>query len=209
LIQRIVALTMLAGLVCPGISGGAAQKPPQKAEPRCELTQNDYSIYAALTKALGAPEDPEEAWQGKKILITTVTATPTLTRSRWGTWGFRSNSKAAPAKDTVADFEEKARSSCTVEPHFGDPQSYEMITAEELDKTFKKDGRGWEEFYKRHPKAAGFWEFSRPGYNATRDEAVLYVGHSCGDLCGTGHLYFLAKQDNQWAVKNRLMLWIS
>jgi hypothetical protein len=189
----------------------AANQPQlnQKPEPRCELTQDDYSVYSALINALGKPEDPEEAWQNKEILITTVTATPTYVKSLWGSWGFRSSSKAAPASDTVADFEVKARSSCPMEPRFTGPQPYAMITPEELDKTFKKKARGWEEFYKKHPRAAGYWEFSRPGYNAARDEAVLYVGHSCGDLCGTGHFYFLSKQNDQWTVRNRLIIWIS
>jgi hypothetical protein len=71
---------------------------------------------------------------------------------------------------------------------------------------------GWEGFYKKYPKSAGFWQFSRPGYNFTRDEALLYVGHSCGGLCGTGHLDLLSQQNEQngqWTVKNRMMLWIS
>lgn len=209
LIQRAIVLMVLAGLACSDTSVVAGQKPRQNAKSRCGLTQGDYSVYSALIAALGKPEDPEEAWQGKEMLIVTATATPTLVRSQWGDWGFRSNSKAAPARDTVADFEVKARTSCPVEDHFGDPQSYRLITDEEIKEIFAKNARGWEEFYKRHPKAAGFWGFSRPGYNATRDEAVLYVSHSCGGLCGTGHLYFLARQNEQWAVKNRLLLWIS
>ena len=210
MIQRVVVLIALAGVVCSGTSGGAAQKTHQKAKSHCDLTQDDYSVYSALINALGKPEDPEKAAQGKEILIMTTTATPTQVRSRWGDWGFRSNSQAAPAKDTVADFEEKARGSCPVESHFDGPQSYAMIAQEELDKMFKKNARGWEAFYKKHPNAAaGYWEFSRPGYNATRDESVLYVGNFCGDLCGTGYLYFLTKQNDQWTVKNRLIVWIS
>ncbi len=86
------------------------------------------------------------------------------------------------------------------------------MPSEEKSGYFKRDrkhGDGWQEFYKNHPKAAGFWTFSRPGYNPARDEALLYVTHNCGWLCGTGHLYLLAKEDGRWKVKNRLFLWIS
>jgi hypothetical protein len=69
-----------------------------------------------------------------------------------------------------------------------------MISTEYLNKIFTKHGGSWDAFYKTYPKAAGFWNISRPGYNSTHDEAMLYVGHQCGSLCGTGHLYFLKKK---------------
>jgi hypothetical protein len=69
-----------------------------------------------------------------------------------------------------------------------------MISTEYLNKIFTKHGGSWDAFYKTYPKAAGFWNISRPGYNSTHDEAMLYVGHQCGGLCGTGHLYFLKKK---------------
>lgn len=201
------AMLLLAALVCHVGPQSAAQKTPPKAASHCELTQDDYAVYAGLITGLGRPEDPEEAWQGKEVLIVGRTAAPADTKSHWGGWGFRSNSKAAPSHDTVVDFERKAHSLCELKPQFGDAGSYRVISREELDRIFK-EGQ-WEDFYKKYPKAGGVWTFSRPGYNAARNEAVLYVGHACGSLCGTGHLYFLAKRNDQWTVQNRLMLWIS
>jgi len=204
---KSIAVLLLAVLACHLSPQVTAQKTPQKVKSHCELTQDDYSVYAALITGLGRPEDPEEAWQGKEILIAGLTAADADTKSHWGTWGFRSKSKAVPSHDTIVDFERKARSSCVLKPQFGDVESYKVITQAELDNIFKEGG--WEDFYKKYPKAGGVWTFSRPGYNSARNEAVLSVGHACGSLCGTGHLYFLAKQNNQWTVLNRLMLWIS
>jgi hypothetical protein len=93
-----------------------------------------------------------------------------------------------------------------LKPQFGDAGYYKLLTQEELDNISKG---GWEDFYKKYPEAGGVWTFSRPGYNPARNEAVLSVSHWCGDLCGTGHLYFLTKQNGEWKVQNRLMLWIS
>jgi hypothetical protein len=202
----VLLLTVLACLVGPQVT---AQKTPQKVKSHCELTQDDYAVFGALITGLGRPEDPEEAWQGKEILIVGLTSAGTDTKSHWGGWGFRSKSQAAPSHDTIVDFERKARSSCVLKPQFGDVKSYKIITREELDNIFKKQGGRWEDFYKKFPEAGGVWTFSRPGYNPARNEAVLSIGHACGMLCGTGHLYFLAKQNNRWTVVNRLMLWIS
>src|SRR5258708_125572 len=202
-----VALLLLAVFVRCLSPQSASQTMPGKAKPSCQLTPEDYAVYTALIAGLGGPEDPEEAWKGNQVLIEDVTSAPRDTKSHWGAWGFRSKSKAAPSHDTVVDFERKARSSCVLQPQFGNATSYKLITRGELDKVFK--GGRWQDFYKKYPEAGGVWSFSRPGYNSARNEAVLSVGHGCGELCGTGHLYFLVKQNGEWKVQNRLMLWIS
>lgn len=205
---RICALLISTALVClaaPQETPSKAKESPLKAT--CELTSSDYLVYTALLAQLGKPEDPEEAWQGKEMLISDATGAPSDLKAQWG--GFGGISKAFPSQETLDDFVVKAKSLCSVKPQFGDSQSYTLINHDELEKTFKKGPKGWDNFYKKYPKAAGFWTFSRPGYNAAEDEAVLYVSHSCGGLCGTGHLYFLAKKNGAWSVTNRTMLWIS
>jgi hypothetical protein len=204
---KSVAVLLLTVLVCQVSPQVTAQKTPQKVKSHCELTQDDYAVYESLITGLGRPEDPEEAWQGKEIIIANFTAAEADTTSHWGTWGFRSKSKAAPRHGTIVDFERKAHSSCVLTPQSGGAESYKLITQGELDKAFK--GGGWQGFYKEYPEAGGYWIFSRPGYNSARNEAVLSVSHQCGELCGTGHLYFLTKQNGEWKVQNRLMLWIS
>jgi hypothetical protein len=90
---------------------------------------------------------------------------------------------------TVANFEARVRRSCPMEPRLRDPQSYRIIARSKLDSLFENNAGGRE-------------AIPSPGYNAARNEAVLYVGHSCGGLCGTGHLYSLTKQHDQRIVKN-------
>ena len=178
----------------------------------CDLTSEDYAVFAGLLAGLHGPEDPEEAWEGKEILIVDATVTPDrlgTNSNGWGGWGFKSKSSAAPTQETLQDYQKKAQSVCTIVPGFGDPQSYKIISNAEIDRDFHKGHHGWEKFYEKHPKSAGLWRFSRPGYNSAGDEALMYVSHSCGWLCGTGHLYLLSKENGEWTVKNRLMLWIS
>ena len=208
LFPRSVALFFVAVVVCLGTqSASQSQKALGKAKPACQLTPDDYDVYAALAEALGVPEHPEDGSKRKQILIADMTAAPRDVRSHFGTWGYRSESKAAPGHDTVADFELKAQSSCLLNPQFVDGQSYKVITRGELDKVFRRGG--WQDFYKEYPDAGGYWIFSRAGFNSARNEAVLSVSHWCGELCGAGHLYLLAKQNGRWKVQNQLMLWVS
>jgi len=205
-----LSILFLVTVACIASSQDRAQPEAKESKQHCcELSQEDYAVFGALLNGLHGPEDPEEAWEGKEILITNFTATPDKPE-RQANWGFRSNSSTSPSQETLRDYAERAHGACTVKPEFGDPNSYKIIERDEVDGFFKKGvGRGWQEFYSKYPKSAGYWQFSRPGYNSSRDEAMLYVGHSCGGLCGTGHLYLLSKQNGKWTVKNRVMLWIS
>lgn len=43
-----------------------------------------------------------------------------------------------------------------------------------------------------------FGNFSAVGYSKDHKEALIYLGHYCGSLCGTGHLVLLAKENETW-----------
>lgn len=199
-----------AAAICLVILSSQASAAQKSAE--CELSQEDYSVFTAVLQGLGGPEDPEEAWRGKDLIVVDLTGSQPLEKDQWNNWGFRSKSKAAPSAETRSDYEAKSKDSCKLKLGWGDAQMYKPLRSEEMSCYFNRKctkGDGWQAFYKQYPNAAGFWTFSRPGYNAAHDEALLYVAHSCGWLCGTGHLYLLSRENGQWKVKNRLFLWIS
>ena len=181
----------------------------QTSTAKCELNTTDYAVLTAVLNGLGRPEDPEEAWANKRFVIEDSTATYKEESEETSRWGFRSNSKEAPAKKTIHALTSKAAISCPLATRFGDPNSYQMVSRDEIESLFKKGQDGWDKCYKKYPNAGGFWEFSRPGLNDNGDEALMYVGHHCGWLCGTGHLFLVRKQGETWKVVNRLMLWIS
>jgi hypothetical protein len=187
----------------------AFERRAESATNHCELTQADYDVFAGLIKGLGKPEHPEESWHGKEMLILDTTATQPEKQADG--LDVYAKSKATRSSDAFRDYITKVRDSCPVKAQFGDPQSYRIIAQKEMQDLFSPGGgNGWEEFYKKYPKSAGYWAFSRPGFNSQHDAAWLYVVHACGVLCGTGHLYLLSKEkDDQWTVKYRLMLWIS
>lgn len=205
----------LCGLSLIGVANSTEQDrketshPKQDAPKACELTDEDYSVFTSVLQNLGKPEDPEEEWKDKEIMVLNVTSSGKVEAGQWNGWGFRSNSNAAPSPETRADFEARNQSRCPLKQQWGDTSLYKPLANKEEQEFFNRKHDGWKEFYKKYPKAAGIWSFSQPGYNRAKDEAVLYVTHICGWLCGTGHLVFLTKADGRWKVKNRLFLWIS
>jgi hypothetical protein len=68
---------------------------------------------------------------------------------------------------------------------------------------------GWGEFYKRYPDSGGFISVSRPGFNKEMDQALIFIEHRCGDLCGTGHYILLEKSGDTWKVIQQNLVWIS
>jgi len=184
-----------------------ADEPRPKRIVPCELNPEDYAVYSAILDDLGRPEDPEEEWRGRAEM---VLADRTVYYSgAGGAWGFRSNSKQAPLPQTVTNFEARVKSVCTVQPLFTSKLSPRIVSSVEISDFFKKKGDGWEGFYRKYPKSSGYWAFSPVGYSNDSLEALVYVDHSCGYLCGTGHLVLLEKENGAWIVKNRVMLWIS
>ena len=67
----------------------------------------------------------------------------------------------------------------------------------------------WTEFYLRFPGSSGIVTFSRVGYSPDGNTAMVYVGNSCGGLCGTGYDIILVKENGNWKIKEGVMLWIS
>lgn len=180
-------------------------QPPQKSG--CEPTPEDYSVYSAVLDDFGPPEDPEEEWRGKKIIISDQT--DVSQKADNAPWGFRSPSKQRPLAETIKNFDARMTSPCHLQALLKTKLSASLVSADDLSKIFKKRGDGWQRFYARYPGAGGYWTFSTVGYSENGEEALVYVGHHCGSLCGTGHLFLLAKENGTWIVKNRTMLWIS
>jgi hypothetical protein len=174
----------------------------------CELTAEDYAVYSAILDDLGKPEDPEEEWRDKSDLIL-ADKTVEGEKGSAGLWGFHSDSRQAPLPQTAENFDARARNACPISPLFKAKSSPRLVSNDEISKLFKKKGDGWKKFYELYPKSSGFWDVSLVGYSDDHLEALVYVGHHCGYLCGTGHLFPLAKENGTWVVKNKTMLWIS
>ena len=201
---------LFAAIVIVAKTSSGLQTNKSATSEECVLTSEDYAVYSAVLLDRGKPEDPEERWDNKPdLVIADVTNSGEDGKSRM--WGFRSASNQRPNDDTVDHFNSRRTSSCHLKPQLDATISYHFFSEEEQKRVFKKKGvaAGWNEFYKKYPKSSGFWDFSPIGYNTQGTEALVYLGHRCGGLCGTGHLVLLAKENDHWVVRNRVMLWIS
>jgi len=66
-----------------------------------------------------------------------------------------------------------------------------------------------DEFYRQFPDSGGYIALSRVGFNANSDQALAYMQHVCGGLCGSGHYLLLVKKNKEWVVQKQFVAWES
>jgi hypothetical protein len=84
-----------------------------------------------------------------------------------------------------------------------------LLTDDEAKNLVEGKSGDWKSLYKKYPKAQGISLISLPGLNTDHTRALLYVGTSCGMLCGEGYFILLGKDGGEWKVLNKAMVWIS
>jgi hypothetical protein len=81
---------------------------------------------------------------------------------------------------------------------------YVVVSRADIEAAFRDDsittarGFGWDGFYQHYPDSGGYLMVSAVGFNAEKTRAMVYIGHSCGSLCGGGTHHLLEKADGAW-----------
>jgi hypothetical protein len=68
---------------------------------------------------------------------------------------------------------------------------------------------GPDQFQLKFPNNIGFFVVSNVGLNLNKTEALLYIDHFCGGLCGAGEYVLMRKVDGVWHVADRHRTWVS
>jgi len=111
---------------------------------------------------------------------------------------------------TVDAFKEHNRNPQSIEGRLDLKVKYSFLQDNDLDEFFKGDlNKGWDEFYKKYPDSTGYIRLSRVAFDPGRSEALVYVEHGCGPLCGTGCYILLSKLEKGWTVSKIALLWVS
>ena len=172
---------------------------------------DDYEVYSALINQKYVTD------RIKLIVIKDQTVSYTIDKLlAEDPFQYVSKQLAPVSKETFEDFLSKNESPIMLNRQFILRVDYALIGQEELDNFLKpppSDGnsllKGWERFYEKYPHSPGYLMLSRIGYNAGRDEAMVYSARCCGALCGEGRYILVTKDRDGWRIKNELNLWIS
>lgn len=110
--------------------------------------------------------------------------------------------------ELVDSYRSRNTESYTLGPNLDLEQDYALMPREEAEKLFRRGGK-WDEFQATYPEAGGVVMFSRVGFSANEDRALVVMGLRCHEECGAGGLYLLAKEEGGWKVIDTLVVWES
>jgi hypothetical protein len=205
---RVFIITAVLTLPC----ASDAQKPSDSSQSAsaatCVTSPDDAAIYsAALTKVVLKDRDDK-----RQIVLLSQTSSaypPALAAFSALAKPDRTELLDLTNPATKADFDAKAKLSCDLTTNPGLSAGVVFLSPKERDELFSKNTDPWKDFAKKYPNAAGFTIVSPIGFNAPHHQALVYVGNSCGMLCGTGYLVLLEKKKDKWIAAKTAKIWIS
>lgn len=196
--KRFLAFSLIV-FCCLSVFGQQKSTPKTKESiPKTPLStpvgSEEYLVYVVV---LGG---------GQKFVVQEKTAIDNLGSDE--NKGFLLKAFKELKPETISDFETRNKQSARLEKKFPSKADFTLITREELDGIFRK-GLNWDKFYKMYPNTGGFYTVSRVGFSKDSTQALVFVAHSCGGLCGEGNYFFLQQTDGVWKVVKKQMTWVS
>jgi hypothetical protein len=204
---RIFLIT--AVLTLPGAR--AAQKPSEPAQSAstaaCATSPDNAAIYlAALAKVV--LKDRNDKRQIVLLSQTSAAYPPGMAAFTASSTPEKKELLDSAATATKNDFDAKAKLNCDLTANAELSAAVVFMSTQESDELFSKVGE-WKDFAQKYPNAAGFTIVSAIAFDASHRQALVYVGNSCGMLCGTGYVVLLEKKKDKWIAAKTAKIWIS
>jgi hypothetical protein len=196
----IVSLWLVVIIIANGLAQTTAL--PSEAE---VCTDEDYAIFAAAL----SDSDARQRVGGVILLDHTATGFPPGLAAVTQLGGKAQAFFKEVPKEAKDDFDARNKNRAKIEA--GKIKApFETLSISDDDAKKLVEGKGgWQAFHEKYPSMHDFKVISRPGINREHSRAVLYVGVSCGPLCGGGSLLFLSKETGEWKVINTVTIWLS
>lgn len=105
------------------------------------------------------------------------------------------------SKETLAAYKAANRQSRSFPSDLDLSVPYTVISQARIDEIFSGGlDAGWEIFYQLYPNAFGYGAISRVGFNATKDQALVWLEvHDRPDISSVGPMLF-AKVGQEWVL---------
>ncbi len=187
-----------------------SQKPagsqlPSAAAP-CSSTVDDGAIYSAALRQT-VLKGRDDSTQVVLYSQTSAGLPPGLASSSYTSPAERQELTSAAESDTKKDFDTKLTLQCDLGMDIEPVGRVTLVAAKDRNRFFNPGGTYWKGFMQRYPHAAGFTLLSAIGFNEQHKQALVYVGNSCGVLCGSGYFVLLEKKHDKWAAVKTAVVW--
>ena len=184
----------------------------QQTDDQTVIPAEEYAVYAAVIGDMFAGEKVsfDSQTKVKTLVIVDRTVNNFFVAIAKEDEGSRMKKQfPSVSQETIDDYAAKNAKSHQLTKSFDLKLKYTLVPKEKIEQIFSSGLDGWGKFYKQFPDSGGYIGLSRAGLNSSGNQAIVYLEHSCGGLCGTGHYLLLVKNEQGWIVQNKFMAWIS
>jgi hypothetical protein len=181
------AILVVVLLLAPRVFAGANFQPqaaPNIAAQKeyCEFSPDEVDVYRSQLSRDSSP---------KRTMVVMATTLRWIDDINSFNLPLAVQGHAIPS-DVRADFTEKNKAGCLIEP-FGGVRNLRFMSSSEEEKLFARD---WNEFIKRYGKGAERVAVSRVGFSSDKSLALVHILYS-----SSGELYLFERKDGKWHVK--------
>jgi hypothetical protein len=191
---------LLVLVVCAAACGPA--RPTLIPTPATDqINREEQAVYAFLLAKL---------YQHKGYVIMADTATSsTGVDNTAQTLDYVLQNMHGLASETLDSFRARNTSAQVMRPDMQLGGPYTLLNQTARNQIFSQNQSGWDIFYNRYPQAPGITTFSHVGFNASLDQALVYMGTQSNWLVGAGYYYLLKKVEGIWSIDQQVMIWVS
>jgi hypothetical protein len=199
----LISFLIITALAWP-LAATGQQLQPSDSE-KCNLTADEVDVYSATIQEVLLKDQDGTA----KVILRERTSAgyPPGIASMKSTEDDEKDLLASINTETRADFDAQNKTSCILDPRIQPVERIQLLNARDERASLLGRVGGWKAFYKKYPGATGFTLLSRIGFDSAHDQALVYLGNSCGLLCGHGYLVVLRKHDGKWKVLKQGSIW--
>ena len=177
-----MVITVLA--ICMAVCGLGQNTQPATA--KAYDVEDAYQIYSLLL-----PQEESYGFAKGTLVIQEETVSKTIPSRPCVT-----PDAAAQFKDAITDYDRVNKTQWLLQRQFQVDKPYEIVSSDTIGVLFKNGE--WEGFYRRYPDSGGYIVMSAVGFNKEETRAMVYMGSSCGGLCGSWRFHLFEKVQRKW-----------
>lgn len=194
--RRPLAAFLLLLLVCC-----TARLTPSPTPSADQMNVEEQAVYAALVKQM---------YTASTLVIMDNTATgPNGVEDTASHLDYVLQNMHDVTQATLDSFKARNEKAYPLLPHMDLGITYILLSQSQRNQIFGQNQSGWEVFYNNYPDAPGITALSRVGFDATLDQALVYIGTQSNWLAGAGYYILLRRADGLWKVDQKVMVWVS
>jgi hypothetical protein len=187
----------MTALISALLLAGVVQVQSQQAGDRSRIPAREYAIYAAVIGNMLANNelspDPQLKVEMLVIVDRTVNNHFAAIVGQDEEKRVKQEFSSIISQETIDDYVAKNAKSHQLTKSFNLKLEYILIPKQKLESS----------------DSGGLIALSRAGLNSSGNQALVYISHSCGPLCGSGRYMLPVKKEQRWVVKKKFTAWVS